>query len=1476
MPEPEPGSLVIRAEGVGGVAAHTIQQGAAIATGAGAVALAGDYVLLQSVELSPDSVYTRVALDRFVGREWLEQRVNTFLAAHDRGVFILEAGAGLGKTSFLAHLARARGWCQHFVETAPGVSGVETGLLNLAAQLVRQWELAPYFEAKSLPGRAGRPGFLTTLLSSAATKRDATQPGKPIVLVVDALDESFAPEGQNVLGLPRTLPNGVYLIVSQRPVRVTLNVGGITPEVIRLEADAANNRDDMVRFLSAAAQRPAIAAVLQRCAVTPAEFAEALAQRCRGVWIYLQYVITEIEAGNRDPLVLEELPKGVWQYYAEFWQRWRARPDWTTVHLPLIVSLAAAQEDVSLAQLVDFSGGLNASTVRELLEGPWRPFITVVPPTAPDGVARYRCYHASLREFLDGRVETQGFTSEHKIVAQELAEATRAAHTRIARRFLDTWGGLPAGLPALQAGKPSLTPDDYGLRHLVAHLAAGEDTRLLKDLLTAEWSERVERTVRRVGWRGWLDRMRRRPHVVHDTRFHNAWFTVKSTRGDLAGYLRDLDRSARAASNRSRAFLAAGQPAPSIVLEARCALMRASVRALVGNLGPNLLEALVAQSLLSPAEGRAYAEQSPNDPQRLVALLRVAPYLAEPGRTETFRSALATWHELERHEILEIVPRLPTAIPEWVWLELLRALEQRFAHESHVLDGVLAKMAERVPVTLCAELRRLAKTLESRGIPILAVLTKRFQQEDTTLRAELGSRIEQLFAERSNPSFDLLLPCASFLSAEQRSAALASARAELRDSYPYPGLIVLLLEASDARLRDQIAEEVFAALRKLRPSQLVHEAGPILHRLPSSALAEIQQVVRETPDAGLERQLRLYEIRYQFARGDNAAARAAADALSSPNPPYYPDYHGRALAALAEHANADQLKALIEEIFALTSSSARLLALDALAPRMNRATLARALAQSREIDDRFDSERALLELLKQAAQSSPGPRLLDATTKVTWYPGQALAAVVPGLSPEQLKIAESRAASIELPAERALALAALAAAGDAGAGSARLTEAIELATSLTEPSPRVALLTALLRDSPIRHALAPRQRAELIAPLFADCRQLVRKSETVYDVERALEQLAPILTPIERTRALGLIGNLDEHHRQQSLLRTLLRGREDSALERWLTCEQLGTLDHRRRTGDPIALRKKLEAARSISPVQKRVAALCVLLPDLTGHLDPDPEHVLRSALLAALSLDLPAERDAALQVIRPHVNFFGQRAIDAALRPLAPIVSPTKAWEDFSALLLAAGASPTPTEIIAAPASDPEPAQLFNRLISLRGILHEAAWLALAESLAPDDVERVVGSAVFYRLTEADRVVPVLRVRTSPALLAAIQSNIRHPPVHGDDRGYKWIEVLPLLPEATIAEGLRRWSDSVRMEERDQWIRALQTKLEAEHPSHVHQRWNEILSFTTDRARERLYHDLGTLSPLAARLGGPDAVLSLITAVHQTARWWP
>src|SRR5262249_30704193 len=158
-------------------------------------------------------VFQRVRVDAFVGRTWLEAKIDALLNDPSRqsGAFLLVGDAGLGKTSFLAHLVAKRGYLHLFAEQLPGDAALPRAVLSLAAQIVARYRLQAQVEL--VTALSARPDYLDSLLRIAAARLPA---GERIVIVCDALDEAGTAPGGNVLGLPKILPSGVYLILSQR------------------------------------------------------------------------------------------------------------------------------------------------------------------------------------------------------------------------------------------------------------------------------------------------------------------------------------------------------------------------------------------------------------------------------------------------------------------------------------------------------------------------------------------------------------------------------------------------------------------------------------------------------------------------------------------------------------------------------------------------------------------------------------------------------------------------------------------------------------------------------------------------------------------------------------------------------------------------------------------------------------------------------------------------------------------------------------------------------------------------------------------------------------------------------------------------------------------------------------------------------------------------------------------------------------
>jgi hypothetical protein len=428
--------------------------------------LSGDYASLSDLYLPPEPVFRRVRLEEFSGREWLEADLDRFLSERDCGVWLLVGEAGVGKTTFLAHLVRERRYLHFFAEQAPGEAGVTRALQSLAAQLVSRYRLEPYASRERLsPTLAAAPDFLERLLDQAAERLTA---GEKLVIVVDALDEAGLGSNGNVLGLPKSLPPGVFLVLSQRPVSVPLHTYPY-PRTVSLSPGDPHNLADVATYLRGVARRPAVAGQLRARGYSEDRFVQVLQEKSAGNWMYLSFIVREIQEGQRSPLDLEGLPLGLVGYYAEYWGRWRRQPEWDRLYAPLLAALAAAREAASLEQLRRWAGlDVEEYRLKRLLQEEWAAFLF-----ASEG--RYRLYHASLQDFFRG-VIAESLTPADRPLVEEMAERTRQVHRRIAEIYQQGATGDWMRLAVLDEG--------YGLRHLAAHLAAAEDWDALYALLT--------------------------------------------------------------------------------------------------------------------------------------------------------------------------------------------------------------------------------------------------------------------------------------------------------------------------------------------------------------------------------------------------------------------------------------------------------------------------------------------------------------------------------------------------------------------------------------------------------------------------------------------------------------------------------------------------------------------------------------------------------------------------------------------------------------------------------------------------------------------------------------------------------------------------------------------------------------------------------------------------------------------------------
>jgi len=344
-----------------------------------------------------DLAIIRPHLSEFVGRR---DYVNAILDHLDdptfpSGYVLLTGEPGIGKTALMAHLVSTQGWIHHFNLATSGIVSAATFLSNVCAQLIIMYGL----RHAQLPTRATQDGlFLQRLLSEA---RDSAATGR-IVVAVDAIDEA-ADEGTgpqtNRLSLPKTLPDGVYFVVSSR-TRNRYELDSDRLRHVEIGEDSAGNVADLTAFIRAYMDRnaDAMGRVMREIRATPEEFVEVLLERSEGNFLYATHVLPELARGAVSDLrTLRDLPLGLAGYYRAHWETMR-RSDpvlFDELHRPVIHGFVVFLR--TTASMIADTYHIPVSRVWQAIDT-WREFLNEEP--SDRGERRFRIYHKTFLDFL--------------------------------------------------------------------------------------------------------------------------------------------------------------------------------------------------------------------------------------------------------------------------------------------------------------------------------------------------------------------------------------------------------------------------------------------------------------------------------------------------------------------------------------------------------------------------------------------------------------------------------------------------------------------------------------------------------------------------------------------------------------------------------------------------------------------------------------------------------------------------------------------------------------------------------------------------------------------------------------------------------------------------------------------------------------------------------------------------------------------
>jgi hypothetical protein len=707
----------------------------------------GSFTRLKDPWRDPQVEFERVQLENFAGREWLLGQIDGYLAGHTHGYVIVEADAGLGKSTLAAWLARSRGWPCHFTWGDHG-NLAAIALSNLAAQLIAQYQLEEFAPHGLLPEESRKPAWFARVLRAAVQKAKAA--GQSVVLVVDGLDVAEEIQGSLPLGLPAVLPPGAFIVATCR-TGTSLRALREPYKIFPISAVSAENLRDLNIFLGARLQKDTeLAQRLADAFATLDAAADRLLRRCGGVWIYLRYVLSELQSGQRKPQDIDSLPADLSGYYAESLLTDHGDADWGQLKLPLLSTLAVASEPLSVDTLTRLSGLPDRHLVSVQCGNRLRPFLTAIGiDDSGEKPLRYGIYHASLHEFLTGQVPVT-LPGVSASIRDDLVRGADDAQSRIADHYLTMFGGLPDGLPVI-ASNPSAAQEDagYALRHLAEHLDQAGRVGDLTALVNCECPVAVRGGV---------------------------WYAAHHRAGTLGGYRADLDLVRRRAAAQTDHDLDSGRLAPGFATELRCLMIDSAVRTLTTNVPPQLIARLVDSGDWLPAQGLFYARQPSDHSERAAALAILVSHLPAEDQPIVMKEAVATASQvvgayLRARTFAALLATLPAAPQDQLVDEAMRATVAITgdADRCHMLESLVGYLTgPRV-----AQALSLSRSISEETSRVRALVALAPAVPPELLPAMLGD-VRALTDPRLRSRLIVALaPCAPALLAELAEAARA-------------------------------------------------------------------------------------------------------------------------------------------------------------------------------------------------------------------------------------------------------------------------------------------------------------------------------------------------------------------------------------------------------------------------------------------------------------------------------------------------------------------------------------------------------------------------------------------------------------------------------------------------------------------------------------------------------------------------------
>jgi hypothetical protein len=364
----------------------------------------------------------------FVGRNYIFEEINYHLEdkGFSSGYIIIKGEPGIGKTALMAELINQKNWVHHFI--TEGFNSTESFLANICSQIIIKYDLSysqlPVNEIGTEERIRGYKRFLDEELLPQAIER-----ANQIIILVDALDEAqreTLERGFNLLCLPRSLPEGVFFIVTSReaedhPFYVD------SSRRINISDNDPRNLDDVRQYIRNFLEfyYQGMEKQIQKWKVSTEKFIEIITQKSEGNFMYLYYVLRDIRDQTLSQDINENiynLPQGLYGYYNKHWgymeQTYQTR--FRQIDEKVIRILGAVREPISVAYLAKIGhfSPYDVGTIINL----WRSFFNE--RISEHGEILYHLYHKSFYEFLKRKLyfdDVETFDEEiHDLISEAI------------------------------------------------------------------------------------------------------------------------------------------------------------------------------------------------------------------------------------------------------------------------------------------------------------------------------------------------------------------------------------------------------------------------------------------------------------------------------------------------------------------------------------------------------------------------------------------------------------------------------------------------------------------------------------------------------------------------------------------------------------------------------------------------------------------------------------------------------------------------------------------------------------------------------------------------------------------------------------------------------------------------------------------------------------------------------------------------